>query len=94
MFIDRVVAASGPKAMREYDTILKRKQQDVPDATVVNAWERSFYAELVRQSNYDFDSQSVRPYFAFDRVKQGLFDVTSRLFGVSFRPVKNVPVWD
>jgi len=47
-FIDRVVAASGPKALREYDTILKRKQQDVPGATVVNAWERSFYAELVR----------------------------------------------
>jgi len=93
-FIDRVVAASGPKALREYDTILKRKQQDVPGATVVNAWERSFYAELVRQSSYDFDSQSVRPYFAFDRVKQGLFDVTSKLFGVSYRPVKNVPVWD
>ncbi|HEX7137158.1 MAG TPA: M3 family metallopeptidase, partial [Vicinamibacterales bacterium] len=93
-FIDRVVAASGPKALREYDTILKRKQQDVPGATVVNAWERSFYAELVRHSSYDFDSQSVRPYFAFDRVKQGLFDVTSKLFGVSYRPVKNVPVWD
>jgi thimet oligopeptidase len=93
-FIDRVVAASGPKAAREYDTILNRKQQDVPGATVVNAWERAFYAELVRKSSYDFDSQSVRPYFTFDRVKQGLFDVTSKLFGVSYRPVKTVPVWD
>jgi len=93
-FIDRVVAASGAKAAQEYEAILKRKQQDVPGATVVNAWERAFYAELVRQSSYDFDSQSVRPYFAFDRVKQGLFDVTSKLFGVSYRPVKTVPVWD
>src|SRR5262249_42073005 len=93
-FIDRIVAASGPKATREYDVLLKRKQQDVPGATVVNAWERAFYAELVRQSSYNFDSQSVRPYFAFDRVKQGLFAVTSKLFGVSYRPVKNVAVWD
>jgi Zn-dependent oligopeptidase len=93
-FIDRVVAASGPKAMREFEVILKRKQQDAPGATVVNAWERSYYSELVRQSSYDFDSQSVRPYFTFDRVKQGLFDVTSKLFGVSYRPVKSVPVWD
>jgi thimet oligopeptidase len=92
-FIDRVVAASGPKADREFDVLLKRKQQDVPGAMVVNAWERSYYAELVRKSSYDFDSQSVRPYFAFDRVKQGLFDVTSKLFGVSYRPV-NVPTWD
>jgi thimet oligopeptidase len=93
-FIDRIVVASGSKAASEYEAILKRKQQDVPGATVVNAWERAFYAELVRKSSYDFDSQSVRPYFTFDRVKQGLFDVTSKLFGVSYRPVKTVPVWD
>jgi thimet oligopeptidase len=47
----------------------------------------------VRKANYDFDSQSVRPYFAFDRVKQGLFDVTSKLYGVTYRSV-SVPTWD
>jgi thimet oligopeptidase len=35
----------------------------------------------------------VRPYFAFDRVKQGLFDVTGRLFGVSYRRLTDAPVW-
>ena len=93
-FIDRIVTAAGPKADREYAVLLKRKQQDVPGATGINAWERSYYAELVRQASYDFDSQSVRPYFAFDRVKQGLFDVTSKLFGVTYRPVRTAPVWD
>ena len=92
-FIDRIAAASAAKAEREYATLLKRKQQDVPAATAVNAWERSYYAELVRKASYDFDSQTVRPYFAYDRVKQGLFDVTSKLFGVTYRPV-TVPVWD
>ncbi len=92
-FIDRIVAASGPKADREFEVLLKRKQQDVPGATVVNGWERAYYAELVRKASYEFDSQSVRPYLAFDRVKQGLFDVTGRLFGVTYRPV-NVATWD
>ena len=92
-FIDRVVAASGPKASHEFDMLLKRKQQDVPGATGVTSWERAYYSELVRKASYDFDSQSVRPYFAFDRVKQGLFDVTSRLYGVTYRPV-TVPTWD
>ena len=82
--------ASSPRRARRPSAniaaLLKRKQQDVPGATVVNAWERAYYAELVRKASYDFDSQSVRPYFAFDRVKQGLFDVTSRLFGVTYRP--------
>jgi thimet oligopeptidase len=93
-FIDRIAAASAAKAEREHAALLKRKQQDVPEATVVNAWERSYYAELVRKASYDFDSQSVRPYFAYDRVRQGLFDVTSTLFGVTYRPVSTVPVWD
>jgi thimet oligopeptidase len=93
-FIDRVVAASGPKAEREYAVLLKRKQQDVPKATVVNAWEKSYYSELVKKSDYAFDSQAVRPYFAFDRVKQGLFDVTGKLFGVTYRRIQDAPVWD
>jgi thimet oligopeptidase len=93
-FIDRVVAASGPKSEREYAAILKRKQQDAPNATVVTGWERTYYAELVRKANYAFDSQTVRPYFAFDRVKQGLLDVTSRLFDVTYRRMPDAPVWD
>jgi thimet oligopeptidase len=92
-FIDRVVAASGSKADREFDILLKRKQQDAPGATGVVGWERLYYSELVRKASYDFDSQAVRPYFAFDRVKQGLFDVTSKLFGVTYRSI-NVPTWD
>ena len=92
-FVDRIVEASGRGAAREYAEILKRKQRDAPGATVVNAWENTYYAELVKRENYDFDAQSVRPYFAYDRVRQGLFDVASRLYGVSVRPAKNAPVW-
>ncbi|MBZ5559547.1 MAG: Zn-dependent oligopeptidase [Acidobacteriia bacterium] len=92
-FIDRVVEASGRKAAREYDDLLKRKKQDVPGATGINAWENTYYSELVRRASYDFGAQSVRPYFPYDRVKQGLLDVTSRLYGVTYRPAKDVPVW-
>jgi len=93
-FIEKIVAASGPKAEREYQMVLKRKQQDVPGSTVVNGWESNYYSELVRNASYNFDSQSVRPYFPFDRVKQGLLDITSTLFGVTYRPLKDAPVWD
>jgi thimet oligopeptidase len=93
LFIDRIVDASASMVAKEYQTLLARKQKDVPNATVVNAWENAYYSELVRKAEYDFDSQSVRPYFQYDRVKQGLLDVTSKLFGVSFQPAKNVAVW-
>lgn len=93
-FIDRVAEASKEKAAREYQILLKRKQRDVPAATVINAWESTYYSEVLRKSDYNFDSQAVRPYFPYDRVKQGLLDVTSKLFGVTYRPLKDAPVWD
>lgn len=92
-FIDKIVAASDAKAKREYAALLKRKQQDVAGATVVNAWEKSYWSELLRRSDYNFDSQQVRPYFSYANVKQGVLDVTSKLFGVDFKRVKDAPVW-
>src|SRR6185436_19759538 len=92
-FIDKIVAASTERAAHDYQILLKRKQADAPAATVVNAWESNYYSELVRKSDYAFDSQAVRPYFAYDRVKQGVLEVTATLFGVSFRRVKDAPVW-
>ena len=43
---------------------------------------------------YDFDSQSVRPYFPFMQVKQGILDTAAGLFHVTFRQEQNVPAWD
>jgi len=92
-FIDKVVAASDARAQREYQQLLKRKQKDVPNATAVNFWESSYWSEQVQKSDYNFDSQSVRPYFAYNGVKQGMLDLSSRLFGVEFRRVTDAPVW-
>ncbi len=92
-FIDKIVAASAVSADRDYQILLRRKQRDVPAATTVNFWETSYWSEMVRKSEYDFDSQSVRPYFPYARVKQGVLDLMSRLFGVTFRQVKDAPVW-
>jgi thimet oligopeptidase len=92
-FIDRVAEASRSAAQADYRRLLERKRQDDPSATAVNRWEASYLRELVRRSAYDFDSQKVRPYFPYDAVKQGVLDLSSRLFGITFRRV-TVPVWD
>ena len=92
-FIDKVFAASAPAATREYAELLARKKQDVPDATALESWDRTYYADLVRRARYNFDSQSVRPYFPYERVRAGVMDVSSRLFGVTFRPAPGLPTW-
>jgi thimet oligopeptidase len=92
-FLERVEKVSRARAEREYQELLKRKQREVPGANVVHDWEQAYWAELVRKADYDFDSQATRPYFPFARVKQGVFDLTSKLFGVTYRQVKDAPVW-
>ncbi|MFA5910688.1 MAG: M3 family metallopeptidase [Vicinamibacterales bacterium] len=92
-FIDRIVSASATKANADYQLILDRKKQDQPGATTVDAWQRRYYTELVRQSSFNFDSQAMRPYFSYERVRAGVFAVSGKLFGLEFRPAPGLPVW-
>ena len=86
------MALSGDRAAADYATLLKRKQHDEPGASNVTSWESSYWAEQVRRSDYDFDAQSVRPYFPYTAARQGVLDVASKLYGVTFDRV-DVPVW-
>ncbi len=92
-FIEKIAAASEKKSKEEYAILVKRKKQDVPTATKINLWENSYYSELVRKAEYDFDAQSVRPYFQYEKVKEGILSVTEKLFDVKFKKVQNAPVW-
>jgi thimet oligopeptidase len=92
-FIDRVSEAAAAKAAREYEALLARKRREFPEAQKISAWESAYWSEQVRQSEYAFDAQSVRPYFPFARVKEGVLAMSSRLFGIEFRPVLEAPVW-
>ena len=93
-FIAKVVRASENRANADYATLLKRKQKDNPAATGLEWWDRFYLTDLVKKESYDFDSQLMRPYLQYGRVKQGVFDVTSQLFGVTYKQVKDAPVWD
>ncbi len=92
-FIEKITKASAEKGKADYEALLQCKQKEIPDANAVNAWEASYWSEMVRKSDYSFDARSARPYFPFDRVKQGVLDVMSGLFGLEFRKLASAPVW-
>ncbi|HUH25820.1 MAG TPA: M3 family metallopeptidase [Flavobacterium sp.] len=50
-----------------------------------------FYAEKIRKERYDLDEQEIKPYFSLENVRLGIFDVTQKLFGLTFTELKNVP---
>ena len=93
-FIHKVVDAATERLKADFHTLLERKRKDVPDATGIDWWDRFYWTSLVKKERYDFDAQVFRPYFPYERVKQGVLDVTSRMFGVTYKQVKGAPVWD
>ena len=92
-FIDRIVAASESRFRQEYESLVARKRQDQPDARALMGWENQYYTELVRRAKYDLDTRELRPYFAYERVRDGLLRLATTLFGFEFVRVSDAPVW-
>ncbi|HEY1585278.1 MAG TPA: M3 family metallopeptidase, partial [Polyangia bacterium] len=92
-FIARISAASDKRSERDYVQLLKRKQKDDPTAKNVPPWDSAFYQERVMAEEYGFDSQAMRAYFEYERVKKGVLDITARMFGIEYRKIENAPVW-
>jgi thimet oligopeptidase len=93
-FIGDLDQAVRPLAEREFQMLLAQKRKSDPQATTIGVWERSYYEELVRRTQFNFDSQSVRPYFPYAQVKQGILDTAAKLFHVTFRREENTAGWD
>jgi thimet oligopeptidase len=93
-FLGEVEAASREGMNREFETLLAEKRKHDPGAAEVGDYEASYLFEQVRRAGYDFDSQSVRPYLPYPRVRQGILDTASKLFHVTFQPRPDAGGWD
>ncbi len=92
-FIDKIAEAAEKPMRRDLELLLERLRRDVPDAESLDATNSAYYEELVRKEQHDVDSQLVRTYFPFESVRQGLLDVTGRLFGLRYDPVPDATSW-
>ena len=85
-FLAELDAASKTGADREYSMVLEFARKQRPGFTAIDAASAMYWYEQYRRSAFDFDSQSVRPYFPYERVQQGILDTAAKLFHVEFRP--------
>jgi len=91
-FLDEVARTiSGPVA-KEKEALVARARKADPSAAALQSWQYAFYAEKERRERYAVDTKSVRAYLGFANVRQGVFDLAGRLFGVTFRDW-DAPVW-
>ena len=59
----------------------------------IEPWDWRYYAEKVRQAEYDLDEAEVKPYFVLDNMVQAAFDTAHRLFDITFTERSDLPVY-
>lgn len=60
----------------------------------IESWDWWYYTEKLRKEKYALDEEELRPYFMVDNVRDGAFLVANRLFGVTFKPLTDVSVYE
>jgi len=93
-FLDQVDAATKDASAREYKELLAFAQKRQPGLTEISDSDSRYWAQQYRKATYDFDAQSVRPYFPYAEVEAGILATASKLFHVSFTRVPDAIVWD
>ena len=85
-FIENLHARIQATFLAEYRQLAHYKATHTQQPeTPLEPWEVAYWAERQRKENYDFDEEALRPYFPVDGVMAGMFEIASRLFGISIR---------
>lgn len=56
-------------------------------------WDVSYYTQKFKEEQYRFDAEALRPYFQLERVRQGIFDLYGKLYGLTFKPAADIEVY-
>ena len=92
-FLAKLDEASREGARHEHELVLEFARGRQPGLSEIDITSRGYWYEQFRRAQFDFDSQSVRPYFPYAQVEAGVLETAARLFKVEFRP-SNAPAWD
>jgi thimet oligopeptidase len=92
-FLSRLDEVSKDGARREHEMIVKFARRRQPGLQEIDITSRGYWYEQFRRAQFDFDSQSVRPYFPYKQVEAGVLETAAKLFKIDFRP-SSAPGWD
>ncbi|HLP06254.1 MAG TPA: M3 family metallopeptidase [Paludibacter sp.] len=56
-------------------------------------WDWWYYSEKLRKAKYDLDEEALKPYFKLENVRQGVFDLATKLYGLKFERLNDMPVY-
>ncbi len=92
-FIEKITAAAQAGSKRDYEELLAFKKHEDAKAESVNPWDVAHLVHVAKIEKFGYDSQVIRLYFEYSRVLQGILDITSRMYGLTYKPVTSAKVW-
>ncbi len=57
-------------------------------------WDWWFYTEKLRKEKYDLNEDELKPYFKLENVRKGVFDLTTKLFGLQYEKLEGMPIYN
>ena len=87
--IDDLIKPSHKTAQDEYNTLVDfaKKTEELDSLT---PWDLPYYSNKYKKEFYNFDDESLRPYFKSENVINGVFEVANKLYGLNFKLLDNV----
>ena len=92
-FLQSVWTPSLAAAKREAAELQKLLDADLPGEKL-QPWDWWYYAEKLRKAQYALDEEEIKPYFELSNVRKGAFGVASKLYGLQFEPLQDMPVYN
>ncbi len=89
--LDQVWQPALKKAKEELADIQAEIRKEGKNFTA-EAWDWRFYADRAKQAKYAFDENEIRPYLKLENVRDGMFLLANKLYGISFTPIENIPL--
>jgi peptidyl-dipeptidase Dcp len=90
--LNQLVDAYKPTAIKEKEELEKESRRT--DFTAhLEPWDIGFYSHKLKLKKYNIDAEMLRPYFQLDKVIEGVFGLATRLYGITFKENKQIPVY-
>jgi Zn-dependent oligopeptidase len=91
-FLDDILDKSLPVAKKEIEE-LKAFALESDNLNDFQKWDKAYYTEKLKQKTFDLDEETLKPYFELNQVIKGMFDITSKLFNLSFKKDDTLEVY-
>ena len=91
--LHQLLEAYKPTALHELEEVKAIAKEMEGENFEMQPWDFSYYVEKLKEKKFNFNEESLRPYFELSQVIEGVFGLATRLYGITFQENKDIPVY-